>query len=175
MGNLAQNIASLPNAKASAEDAELQAFAAKLKLSLGASGVAIAHLSADPSRMVCVASSGDSTPPVGTLLDINSGISGRCISEDRMLDSYDTAVDPRVNREACERLGIRSLAVAPVRGSSGVVGVVEVFATDPGWFSREALARIAQAAEDVSLLYQRGSRQITTPARDAEAGREKRL
>jgi hypothetical protein len=80
-----------------------------------------------------------------------------------VLCSYDTAVDPRVNREACERLGIRSLAIAPIHRDGEVVGAIEVFAANPGSFNPESLDRITQAAEQLSSLKK-------PPARAAASG-----
>jgi hypothetical protein len=136
----------------SAVTPELEASAARLLARSGISGVAIAE--EDPARkgMVCVVSCGSSTPPAGTLLDVSSGISGRCVRENRMLHSYDTLIDPRVNHQACAELGIRSLAIAPLRRNSRCIGVLEVFSEQPGTFDAEARKKVEEEATLLAAL-----------------------
>jgi hypothetical protein len=130
----------------------LEASAARLLARSGISGVAIAH--EDPNRegMVCVVSRGSSAPPAGTLLDVSSGISGRCVRENRMLHSYDTLLDPRVNHQACAELGIRSLAIAPLQRNSRCIGVLEVFSEQPGMFDAETCKKVEEEATLLAAL-----------------------
>jgi hypothetical protein len=131
---------------------ELEASAARLLAMLGVSGVAIAN--EDPARtaMLCVVSCGRSAPPAGTLLDVSSGISGRCVRENRMLHSYDTLIDPRVNHQACAELGVRSLAIAPLQSNSRCVGVLEVFSEQPGTFDAETRRKVEREAMVLAAL-----------------------
>jgi len=46
----------------------------------------------------------------------------------------DTETDPRVDAATSRRLGIRSMLVVPVLDGEDLVGVLEVFATDPAEF-----------------------------------------
>ena len=132
---------------------ELTGLAAQLLFDLQASGVAIANeIPSDPACMICVVTCGEIAPPLGALLDVNSGISGRAVRENRMLHSYDTAIDLRVDREACERLGIRSLVVAPLCRNSSCIGVLEVFSDRPGAFDSAALSRIREEAARAAAL-----------------------
>lgn len=126
---------------------ELEKLVVRVQTTLGARGVAIANTYAGGTdRMICVASCGHSAPPVGTPLHVNRGISGRCIRENRALHSYDTRLDPRVDRDACELLGIRSLAIAPLNRDSRCIGILEVFSDRPGMFSAETLRALEQEA-----------------------------
>jgi hypothetical protein len=131
---------------------ELEASAARLLAKSGVTGVAIAY--EDPARngMVCVVSCGSSAPPAGTLLDVSSGISGRCVRENRMLHSYDTLIDPRVNHQACAELGIRSLAIAPLQRNSRCFGVLEVFSEQPGTFDAETRKKVEEEATLLAAL-----------------------
>jgi len=133
---------------------QLTDLAARLLSDLAASGVAVANqIPNDPANMMCVVSCGEIAPPLGAFLDVNSGISGRAVRESRMLHSHDTAIDPRVDKEACERLGIRSLVVAPLFRSCSCVGVLEVFSDQPGAFDATALTLIQhEAVRAVSLM-----------------------
>jgi len=140
-------------------EVELSKLAVRLMFAVNASGVAIAIQSpADPATMVCVARCGDTAPPLGALLDINSGISGKAVRENRTLHSDDTATDPRVDKEACERLGIRSVAAVPISSESRCVGILEVFSNRPGAFDAATLTRIeAEALRSFALVEERPS------------------
>lgn len=128
-------------------NSELNDLAARWTSRPKVTGVAIANLSSsDLTQMICVASYGCCAPPVGTLLNVNLGISGRCIRENRALRSYDTRLDPRVDRGACEALGIRSLAIAPLYRQGRCIGILEVFSDQCGTFDEHTLHVLEQDA-----------------------------
>jgi hypothetical protein len=132
---------------------ELESLAQDLLLSVDATGVAIAVEDAnDPESLVCLVSAGGCLPPVDARLDPHSGISGRCVRECRSQKSYDTLLDPRVERAACERLGIRSLAVVPVVAHSRCIGLIEAVSDQPGRFDADEVLAIEQAAKSAALL-----------------------
>lgn len=135
------------------EDRELTVLAHEVLASLNATGVAIAI--EDGDRIVCRARAGTSAPEIGTFLDHNSGISARCIREDASLAVYDTDLDARVNCDACRRLGIRSLAVAPLHHASRVTGFIEVFSNFPSSFDQECLRRLEAYAAHASAIRHR--------------------
>jgi hypothetical protein len=113
-----------------------------------ASGAAIALADADPDFMVCRASSGPDAPPVGARLQVGSGFSGECVKTGTLLRCDDAELDPRVDRETCHALGIRSILAAPVRVGEKSIGILEVFSAQPNAFSdtdNEVLQRLAQA------------------------------
>ena len=60
--------------------------------------------------VICRARSGDTAPPLGAKLDVDSGISGECLRSGRSKRCNDTLTDPLVDSEVCQELGIRSLA-----------------------------------------------------------------
>ena len=122
---------------------ELKALAGGLLSSLGADGVAIAvAITANAENMICTVSCGDIAPPVGALLDLNSGVSGQCVREKQTLYSRDTASDSRVDKEACDRLGIRSVVVSPILRDSTCIGILEVFSGKAEAFDEAALSNI---------------------------------
>lgn len=130
----------------------LAAIADGLKYAVNLSGVAIAHERAGEQGIVCVASSGEAAPAVSTVLDVSSGISGRCIRENRILVSNDTASDSRVSREACERLGIRSLVAVPLRKSARCVGLLLAVSDEIDRFDSMILSRIEHEASHIEAL-----------------------
>ena len=132
---------------------ELKALAGQLISTLSADGVAIAAATlANASYMICTVSCGNIAPPVGALLDVNSGISGQCVREKQTLYSNDTAADSRVDKEACTRLGIRSVAVSPILRDSTCLGIVEVFSTQSAAFDEAALTSIQEGAARAASL-----------------------
>jgi len=71
----------------------------------GADGLAIAL--AENNEIVLRASAGEIRPDVGARIDRNSAFSGACFGEAQIVTCDDTETDPRVNVEACRRLGAR--------------------------------------------------------------------
>jgi GAF domain/PilZ domain len=99
--------------------------------------------------MVCRASVGTGGPPLGTVVDINSGFSGECVRTGKNLRCDDAKTDPRIEAGTFQRLGIRSIVAAPIRYEREVVGLLEVFsplsfAFDEGDLG--VLDRLAQTA-----------------------------
>ena len=132
---------------------ELKTLASDLMSALGTDGVAIAAaIPANPLYMICTVSCGGMAPPVGALLDVNSGISGQCVREKQMLHSGDTGTDSRVDQEACARLGIRSVVVSPILRDSNCIGILEVFSAEPESFDQTALITIKEEAARVASL-----------------------
>jgi TonB family protein len=113
-----------------------------------ANGAAIA-MPRDGS-VVCVGRSGEIAPELGVLLSVNSGISGECLRTGVILRCDDAARDIRVNPDVCRQLGLQSIAVVPLRGRYGRVGVLEVFSSQSYAFNDEhtaLLGRLAGLAE----------------------------
>jgi signal transduction histidine kinase len=78
---------------------------------------------------------------VGLRLAIASSLSGQCMRLNETLRCDDTESDPRVDRETCRKIGLRSMVVVPLYHSGGAVGVLKVLSTRPSAFSeRDARA-----------------------------------
>jgi TonB family protein len=97
--------------------------------------------------VICRARSGETAPPLGAKLDVDSGISGECLRSGRSRRCNDTLTDPLVDSEVCQELGIRSLAAVPLRGEHGVVGILEVFSDRPYAFSDAHITLLKQLAQ----------------------------
>ena len=111
-------------------------------LTTGATGAAIA-LERD-GEMVCRGSSGSTAPALGSRLDAATGLSGECIRTRQTQRVDDVLTDPRVDREASQRLGIRSVMVMPLLQKDKVVGLFELFSSLPQAFG-ERDERTAEA------------------------------
>lgn len=120
--------------------------------------------------VICRARSGDTAPPLGAKLEVDTGISGECLRTGRSQRCHDSLTDARVNAEVCEELGIRSLAAVPLRAGQGVIGILEVFSDKPNAFSDahitllKKLAKIAATGREQSVA--------PTPSRPVETAPE---
>lgn len=103
----------------------------------GANGAAIAL--AEPRGVVCRASSGNA-PPVGSIVDLQSGFSGLALLTGELLLCNDTQSDERVDAMSCAGLGIRSLVALPlVRLNNAAIGLLQVFSDQPNGFSEREM------------------------------------
>jgi TonB family protein len=120
-------------------------------LSTGATGAAIA-LQRD-GEMVCRASSGATAPALGSRLDSAAGLLGECIRTHRTQRSDDVWADPRVDLEAAQRLGMRSVMVRPLLRGEELVGLFVLFSSLPNAFGeRDELTLDALALRILSNL-----------------------
>jgi len=81
---------------------------------------------AEGEDMVYRAASGSASAHVGLRLARAASLSGRCVAEGRLLSCEDSEVDPQVDREACRRVGVRSMVVVPLQFLGRTVGVLKV-------------------------------------------------
>jgi hypothetical protein len=151
-------------------DASLRLIAIRSQALVRATGAAIALAATDPGIMVCRASAGPDAPPVGAALQVGSGFSGECVRTGKTLHCDDTETDTRVNKESCRALGIRSMIAVPVRASDEVLGIIEVFSSQPGALHEtdisvlQRLAEITLAAINIRAREQNSAPVIASPA-----------
>ena len=110
----------------------------------GASGAALAMWK--EGAMMCRARSGDIAPVIGAQLSAKTGISGECLRTGKIQHCSDTENDPLVDLEVCRSLGLRSIAVLPIRGLRGINGILEVFSTRPAAFTEQHIAFLQKLA-----------------------------
>ncbi len=121
----------------------------------GATGAAIV-LRRD-GEMICRARSGLTAPELGSRLDEAFGLSGECIRTRRTQRCDDVLVDQRVDREASRRLGVRSVTVMPLLRGAELVGVFELFSSQPASFGEQAELKLeALAGRILSSLARAG-------------------
>ena len=85
-------------------------------------------------EMVYRAASGLAAESVGMRLSMATSLSGLCIQLGRPLTCSDTEFDPRVERDACRRLSIRSMVVVPLLSDHAAIGVLKVSSFEPDHF-----------------------------------------
>lgn len=105
----------------------------RTRLLTGADGAVIEM--AEGEEMVYRYASGTTAANLGLRLRIESSISGLCVRTGEILRCDDSELDPRVDREACRKVGCRSLIVVPLNHQGTLVGVLKVMSAAPQAFS----------------------------------------
>ncbi|WP_277874359.1 GAF domain-containing protein [Leptolyngbya sp. FACHB-8] len=100
-----------------------------------ATGAVVELLEGD--ELVYRAGSGAAADLIGLRIQRTTSLSGRCIAAKEILQSDDTETDPRVDRDACRRVGARSMVVVPLLSAGNSLGVLKVFSQVPAAFSEQ--------------------------------------
>jgi TonB family protein len=111
-----------------------------------ATGAAIAL--ARDGEMICRASTGNA-PELGTAVDTASGLSSACLSSGAMQQCSDTESDPRVDRDVCRHLHLRSMLLVPITQEGSVCGILEVFSSQPNAFDRDDYQTLQSLADNI--------------------------
>jgi TonB family protein len=134
-------------------DALIRATTEAAKVLTAADGVAIAFRS--KGVILCRARSGDLAPDVGSYVNANAGISGECLRTASILVCHDARNDTRVDNLVCERMGVRSIVVVPLRGPVGISGILEVFSARGDAFGNREINCLRGLAEIAEAAYER--------------------
>jgi len=102
---------------------------------------------AEDDYMVYRAASGLAENYLGLRLKLNHSISGLCVLSGQALRCDDSESDPRVDREACRRLGLRSMIILPLRFEDSTVGVLKVMAKEVAHFSQRDTAILSMICD----------------------------
>ncbi len=151
-------------------DAVLGVVARHVQTLTGAGGAAVEMV--EGGDVVYRAVSGTAAGHVGLRLGRETSLSGRCITEGRLLSCEDAETDPRVDRAACRRLGVRSMVVAPLTFLGRTVGVLKVYSASPAAFPAAVLPLVEMM---VSLAVAALSAASEAEARTALTASEQRL
>jgi|GEM_PF-4753255 len=89
---------------------------------------------ADGDDMVYRAASGSAAASLGMRLKRSTSLTGRSVATGEVLICEDSEDDPRADREACRKIGLRSMVVVPLRHQQVVVGVLKVYSPEPSAF-----------------------------------------
>lgn len=98
----------------------------------GASGAVVEMLEGD--EMVYRTATGTASGSQGLRLSKHASLSGASVRVRETLRCADVDTDPRVDREACRRVGVRSMIVAPLFHDEDAVGVLKVISREPDAF-----------------------------------------
>lgn len=104
----------------------------------------------DGRDMVYRAATGIAGGSEGLRIPRDSSISGLCVTTGEALCCTDSEKDPRVNREACLAVGLRSMVVVPLRHESACEGVLKVLSARPDAFDASDTRTLAIISEVVA-------------------------
>ncbi len=110
---------------------------------------------ADGEEMVYEAASGIAAGFVGLRLKVAGSLSGRCMTSGELMRSDDTETDPRVDREACRKIGLRSMILVPLRYGNQSYGVLKLMSSCTGGFSESVGDILLMTAEFLSATIAR--------------------
>jgi len=92
---------------------------------------------AEEDDMVYRAASGMAEGQLGLRLKRDGSLSGLCVKTGVVLRCDDTETDDRVDRDACRRVGVRSMLVAPLTHLDTNVGALKVASRDAAAFGEQ--------------------------------------
>ena len=113
-----------------------------------ADGAVVELVGDDLLTYVCTA--GTLTEHVGVQVPVDGSLSGLAIASRATLRCDDATVDDRVDRDACERVGLRSMICVPLRRGDDAVGVLKLSSSRPGAFADADLVLLANLAGFIS-------------------------
>lgn len=105
---------------------------------------------AEGDHMVYSAASGRAASQLGLRLDVQGSLSGLCVRMGETLCCDDSETDSRVDREACRKVGLRSMIVMPLRHKGIPVGVLKAMSAEPAHFSDGDVAVLGLLSEVVA-------------------------
>jgi diguanylate cyclase (GGDEF)-like protein len=107
-------------------------------------------------------------------LKLQGSLSGLCVQAGKILSCEDSELDARVNREACRKVGLRSMLVVPLKHIDTNVGVLKVMGAEAASFNAQdvqvlelmsgliAAAMFHAARYETDALYQRATHDALT-------------
>ena len=98
----------------------------------GADGVAVELI--ENEELVHRAVTGSATAYSGLRLKISASLSGLCVRSGELVQCDDTETDPRVDRDACRRIGARSMIMMPLLHEGTAIGALRLLAGTPHRF-----------------------------------------
>ena len=90
---------------------------------------------ADGDEMVYKASAGSLKSSLGMRLNIHTSLSGMSVRMNEVLYCRDSETDSRVDRDACRKVGARSMICVPLSYENKTVGVLKVVSPEADKFS----------------------------------------
>lgn len=137
---LLQEIIAVQSALAEADfnlDSFLNLVANKVQELTHATGVVVEL--ADGTDMVYRAATGSVAAHIGLRLPQKGSLTGLCVQTHQILYCKDSETDPRVNLEACRKVGARSLVVTPLFHGGKAVGVLKILSNIADAFDDKAV------------------------------------
>ncbi len=131
----------------------LELLAVRSRELVGAEGCAIEVGEGDD--MIYRAVSGTARDQLGLRLARQGSLSGMVMETGEAACCRDSETDPRVDRQACRRVGSRSMFLVPLKVGEEVTGVLKVFSSHPDAFSPADCNNLQILAESLGVVIQR--------------------
>ena len=113
---------------------------------------ATVELIGEDGWLTCVCCAGSVAPYVGTRLRANGSISGLAMQTGEVLWAQDTETDPRVDRDACRRLGVRSVVAVPLIRHGRSLGALAISSSQTGVLAEADVEILRTVAEFLSVI-----------------------
>jgi TonB family protein len=139
----------------------------------GASGAAAALFR--DGELTCRATAGENAPDLGVRVDAGSGLAGACLNTGEIQQCQDTENDSRVNAEACRRLGVRSMLIAPLVDQNRAIGIIQVFSAWPNAFGKREISALQVLAGRIAESTREAESGVPLEAVQSEAQSEHSL
>jgi L-methionine (R)-S-oxide reductase len=110
-----------------------------------ANGAAIAL--EQQGKLICRTSAGDFASEIGKIINTGSGFTGVCASSGTMQLCSNTALDSRLDADACRKLGVSAIMVVPLLHQDQLLGLIAVFSRRPYAFGMRDLEALRDLAE----------------------------
>lgn len=90
---------------------------------------------AEAGEMVYRAASGLARSQLGLRLSVETSLSGHSVHSGEPQICEDSETDERVDRDACRKVGLRSMIILPLKHKGASVGVIKAMSAQPGKFT----------------------------------------
>lgn len=140
LAQVAQTLAAHGGSVELALDLVLNEVVEQARAATGATGAAVALFR--EGELTCRATAGENAPDLGVRVDATSGLAGACVSTGEIQQCRDTETDSRVNAEACRRLGVRSMLIAPLVDHDQIIGIIQAFSAWPNAFGKREMSAL---------------------------------
>lgn len=105
---------------------------------------------AEDGDMVYRAAAGIAKHQLGLRLRIDTSLTGLCVMTGETLSCTDSETDPRVDRLACQKVGLRSMIVMPLKHKGITVGALKAMSTQINKFQPDDISLLGMLSEVVA-------------------------
>ena len=110
---------------------------------------------------------GSAASHLGLRLKKDTSLSGLCISQNAILVCKDTETDPRVDKLASRKIGMRSMVVAPLHHDGQTIGVLKVFSPEADAFTHCDIITLQVVSGLLSAVMRDASSQLSLQESEA--------
>lgn len=136
----------------------LYTVAVKVERLTAADGGVVELLEERGQSLVYAAATGHAAAHRGQRMAVNGSLSGLCVTRREVLRCDDSETDPRVSRELCRKLGVRSLLVVPLFDGGETIGALKVMGAEPDAFDDSDVHSLQLCAPLISTAIARAAK-----------------